>query len=378
MVNLMPTLSLYKVVWVRQVNDFAKRSALAALSIFFCLSAAGIVTCYSSNVASASGMADVAGNWAAAQIGQAVSAGYVKGYPDGLFKPDAGVTRAEFVTMIDSAFKVEPSQAGPDFKDVHSKDWFAPDVDSSLAAGFVSGYPDGTFRPQTAVTRQEAACILDKLLKPNGKGSLSVTDAAQIDSWAKPSVAQLVASGIISGYPDGSFRPKNIISRGEAAALINKALASKGLIKLSNQATATPAAGSATGSVTESAAPVVSRDAVPDVVSVAMRFLGTPYRYGANGPKSFDCSGFARYVYALEGVQLPRVASEQARAGTRVSSPAPGDLVFFSNSSKGYITHVGIYIGNNNFIHASVTGVEIDSLNSSWYRSRYVMACRVL
>ena len=121
-----------------------------------------------------------------------------------------------------------------------------------------------------------------------------------------------------------------------------------------------------------------SRELAPDVISTAERFLGTPYCYGANGPYSFDCSGFTRYVYSLFGINLPRVASDQALAGTRVASPAPGDLVFFSACGDGYITHVGIYIGNNSFINAADQGVSISSLDDPWFRDHYVMACRVL
>jgi len=114
-----------------------------------------------------------------------------------------------------------------------------------------------------------------------------------------------------------------------------------------------------------------------DLIGIARRFLGTPYCYGANGPYSFDCSGYVRYVFARRGISLPRVASDQARAGRRVSTPAPGDLVFFSARRDGYITHVGIYIGNNSFIQASFQGVTITSLDDPWYKEHYVMAARV-
>jgi cell wall-associated NlpC family hydrolase len=114
-----------------------------------------------------------------------------------------------------------------------------------------------------------------------------------------------------------------------------------------------------------------------DLIGIARRFLGTPYSYGANGPDSFDCSGYVRYVFAHRGISLPRVASDQARAGRRVSTPAPGDLVFFSAGRDGYITHVGIYIGNNSFIQASFQGVTITSLDDPWYKEHYVMAARV-
>jgi len=130
---------------------------------------------------------------------------------------------------------------------------------------------------------------------------------------------------------------------------------------------------------TQSGTQNASRGAISDIISIAKRFLGRPYSYGANGPSSFDCSGFVRYIYSLYGVDLPRVASDQARAGQKVSPSVPGDLVFFSDRKDGYITHVGIYVGNNSFIHAaSFQGVTITSLDDSWYKARYVGACRIL
>ena len=119
--------------------------------------------------------------------------------------------------------------------DVSTQDWFAQDVASALAAGFVSGYPDGTFRPQEEVSRQEAACMLAKLLKLDGGGSLNFSDAGAIASWAEPSVSGLVAAGIMAGYPDGAFRPQLAISRAEAVVMINKALAFQALTPVSGQ-----------------------------------------------------------------------------------------------------------------------------------------------
>lgn len=99
------------------------------------------------------------------------------------------------------------------------------------------------------------------------------------------------------------------------------------------------------------------------VVAYASNFLGTPYEWGGNGPSTFDCSGFVSYVYAHFGVSLPRVASAQQQVGQSVSSSQlqPGDLVFFGYPAH----HVGIYVGNNCFIHAPHTGdsVKISSLS---------------
>lgn len=117
-----------------------------------------------------------------------------------------------------------------------------------------------------------------------------------------------------------------------------------------------------------------------DVAAYAQQFVGYPYVYGASGPNSFDCSGFAQYVYKQYGYYLNRTADAQAYNGWYVSKSElePGDLVFFNTSGNG-IGHVGIYIGNDQFVHASTsrTGVIISSLNQSYYVSRYVTARRI-
>jgi peptidoglycan DL-endopeptidase CwlO len=113
------------------------------------------------------------------------------------------------------------------------------------------------------------------------------------------------------------------------------------------------------------------------VVSIAMQYLGVPYRWGGASPSGFDCSGLVMYVYAQVGVSLPHYTVAQWDYPGAVSVPRdqlePGDLVFFDG-----LGHVGIYIGNGQFIHAPHTGavVSIDSLNG-WYASTYVGAKRI-
>jgi len=119
------------------------------------------------------------------------------------------------------------------------------------------------------------------------------------------------------------------------------------------------------------------------IVQTASRYLGVRYVYGGTSPSGFDCSGLVQYVYAQHGIKLPRVASDQANAGTKISSMSqllPGDLVCFSNNNNGYIDHIGIYIGNNQIIHASSSAgkVVISSLSGSWYQTRFVRGVRVL
>ena len=119
------------------------------------------------------------------------------------------------------------------------------------------------------------------------------------------------------------------------------------------------------------------------IVAYALQFEGYPYVYGAAGPTKFDCSGLTKYVYAQFGYTLNRSASDQYYNGVSISKSElqPGDLVLFNsgNASKN-ATHVGIYIGGGQFIHASTssTGVIISDLNSNYYTGVYVGARRII
>ncbi len=117
------------------------------------------------------------------------------------------------------------------------------------------------------------------------------------------------------------------------------------------------------------------------IVETARQYLGCAYVYGGMSPSGFDCSGFVNYVYAECGYDnLQRVADDIAREGQWVAKEdlQPGDIVCFHNAGSSYIGHVGIYIGNGEFIHASTTktGVIISSLDSDWYVARYDCARR--
>ena len=118
------------------------------------------------------------------------------------------------------------------------------------------------------------------------------------------------------------------------------------------------------------------------VISMAKAKLGSPYVWGAEGPDSFDCSGFTYYIYknAL-GITLPRTSKAQSTYGTYVSKEnlQPGDLVFFDSSYGSNVNHVGIYIGNNEMIHSPKPGdvVKVQKIDTNYYKKAYVTARRV-
>lgn len=118
-----------------------------------------------------------------------------------------------------------------------------------------------------------------------------------------------------------------------------------------------------------------------ELVSIAKQYLGCKYVYGGSGPSTFDCSGFTMFLYSKYGYSLPHSATSQSYKGVYVSKEnlAPGDLVIFNNSANTSIGHVGVYIGGNQFIHASSGKgkVIISGLSDSYYAARYVTARRI-
>ena len=116
------------------------------------------------------------------------------------------------------------------------------------------------------------------------------------------------------------------------------------------------------------------------IIASSMDYIGVPYVFGGTTPYGFDCSGYVQYIFAKAGISIPRTADVQYEFGTPISTTEliPGDLVFFTTYTYG-ASHVGIYLGDGNFIHASSSrGVTIDSLASSYYSSHYIGSRRIL
>ncbi|MCA1010004.1 LysM peptidoglycan-binding domain-containing protein [Halobacillus halophilus] len=126
----------------------------------------------------------------------------------------------------------------------------------------------------------------------------------------------------------------------------------------------------------------VSSFSSTSLIKEAKKYLGTPYKWGGESPSGFDCSGFLQYVFAKEGIGIPRtVASIYAHSSLESVSHSyrqPGDLVFFETYKPG-ASHAGIYIGNNQFIHSGSTyGISIATLTSNYWSSRYIETKRVM
>ncbi|MGI5881098.1 MAG: S-layer homology domain-containing protein, partial [Syntrophomonadaceae bacterium] len=166
---------------------------------------------------------DIRGHWAESTIQKMVDQGVVTGMPDGSFKPDNSITRAEFATLVVKAFKLE-YRNGKIFSDT-AKHWGRDNIATANAHGIVSGYNENYFGPDDPITREQMAVMVVKAAKiQNSNGALSCTDSDKISSWAKEAVTAAYSKKIITGMPDGSFRPQANATRAEAVIVLSKTL----------------------------------------------------------------------------------------------------------------------------------------------------------
>ena len=201
-----------------------------------------------------------------------------------------------------------------------------------------------------AAQEEEAAAVLESL----------AVDAEEYETQlATVHALQASLSEEISDMEDALAEQERIRAEQEAAA--------KAAAQGNNDSWYGDGAGTATGQ---------------EIVDYCMTFLGVDYVYGGTSPSGFDCSGLVYYCYRHFGYSINRTATAQSYNGVSVSSQElePGDLIFFGSVSGGYITHVGMYVGNGQFIHAPHTGdvVKISSLSSNYYTSHYYCARRIV
>lgn len=151
---------------------------------------------------------------------------YVTGYEDKTIKPDNNITRAEaaaLISRISTGFDSDKDYDVSKFADVDNGAWFAKNVGYAAENNIVSGYDDGSFRPENTITREEFAAMICRFMKYDTSASEVFSDVPS-EHWAAPYIAAMKANGIISGYEDGSFGLGRNITRAEAIAMINRAL----------------------------------------------------------------------------------------------------------------------------------------------------------
>ncbi|MFA6212911.1 MAG: S-layer homology domain-containing protein [Candidatus Obscuribacterales bacterium] len=172
---------------------------------------------------------DTKGHWAESYVGQLTQRGIIGGFPDGSFKPDDGITRAQFAAIAVKALNL-PAASGPaSFADVSASYWANKAIAAVSQAGLVTGFPDGTFKPEDKITRAQALVILAKALPAQGAADTSILnsygDGASVPAWAAPSVAKAAKAHILVSYPDPSqIKPNVNATRADVAALTYQTL----------------------------------------------------------------------------------------------------------------------------------------------------------
>ncbi|ULO07958.1 S-layer homology domain-containing protein [Paenibacillus sp. 19GGS1-52] len=190
---------------------------------------------------------DIQGHWAQSQLQEWLDAGYLHGYQDGTVKPNKAITRGEYVALVNRLFGFTETTT-ISFKDLKSSNWAYTEVAKAVKAGYIGGYENNTFRSNNALTRQEAAVIVAKVLDLNTSStSTNFKDSAQIASWSRGAVSAAAAKKIINGYPDGTFGPKKALTRAEAVGIISNSVIYKptnpgGVVTPTPTPTATPTA----------------------------------------------------------------------------------------------------------------------------------------
>lgn len=190
------------------------------ISMFCILVAAMPLQAFAINFTDTEGHAD------AAYIKEYSDHGFVSGYPDGTFRPDDTITRAEVVTLLNKLELQPIKQKTSEFRDVSPTDWFYPQVIAAVKSGVISGYEEGVFLPQNKITRFEMIAIVSKLVRSDTYQSIQLPylDREEIPIWVNTAVRNLYAADVIGSYPENRINGSAYITRGEVIRLLDKAL----------------------------------------------------------------------------------------------------------------------------------------------------------
>lgn len=188
----------------------------------------GLSCTFSLGVSAANSFSDVNGHWAKNYIKEAVEHGYINGYANKTFQPNGSVTRAEFCKMLNRSLGITVSST-VDFQDVPSNQWYFSEVQKAVAAGYISGYNDQTFRANAPITRQEAAVILSRIITSSNttKEISDLKDHAAFDAWAMQGAKTVFSKNYMSGDPQKNFKPKGKLSRAEAVKIVETVLSNE-------------------------------------------------------------------------------------------------------------------------------------------------------
>lgn len=166
-------------------------------------------------------VSDISDHWAKDVITQWIEKSLAKGYTDGTFRPKNHISRAEFMNLVNNAFGYTEEKE-INYSDVLESKWYINTIKRAAAAGYISGYTDGTMKPDNPITREEVAAIIARIMKLelNEKGTEGFKDKDKI-KWSKGYVGAVATAKYMVGTPDGNFNPLNNITRGEAVYALN-------------------------------------------------------------------------------------------------------------------------------------------------------------
>jgi len=257
---------------------------------------------------------DVAGNWAEPFIRVLVEQGIIAGYPDGTFRPDRAITRAEFAALLNKAFNLQPIRAARTFRDVPNRFWGAAAIQSAYQSGFLAGFPNNTFAPNQNIIRIQSlvSLINGSKLEPSGTLDLSSVfgDAAQVPSYGQNALIaatqRCVAVSVeydSSKLPGGNFGPNTVATRADVAAYVHQVLVGAGRLTALDKSspankyiascpngiyvTSIPAIPTAAVTADEAISRLSIPGQVPEITNASVRTypvggLGTPTAFGAS------------------------------------------------------------------------------------------------
>jgi hypothetical protein len=179
----------------------------------------------------AANFSDLQGYWGEPYVSTLADRTIIGGFPDGSFRPNNNITRAQFAAIAAKALNL-PTSSSRNFVDVPAKYWASGAIGAVSSSGLVTGYPDGTFRPEQEITRAQALVILAKAMKnaeSNPTALSRYSDADAVPDWAKESVTKAATANIIVNFPESTkIEPNRLATRGEVAALVYQALSKLG------------------------------------------------------------------------------------------------------------------------------------------------------
>lgn len=174
---------------------------------------------------------DTQGHWAGSVLEKWESQALLSGYEDGTIRPDQEISRAEFVALVNRVAGYQSAGSAVNFSDVQNGDWYAGQVSAAVNQGYIAGFEDGTFRPNDSVTRAQAAAIIACIqnLAADQARTEQFADAAQVPDWAKGVVGAVANAGYMIGDETNCFRAEKALTRAEAVASLDRVFGVKDL-----------------------------------------------------------------------------------------------------------------------------------------------------